>query len=125
MRRERATRVLLLVALLLLAVTPSVGHAHSHVVVGIGPWWDPFWPYYYPYAYGSPYWWYAPYYAYPPPVIEEPPVYIQREPTPSAEQSLPAGFWYYCPSPSGPGYYPSVPMCPEPWIPVPPRASGS
>ena len=29
----------------------------------------------------------------------------------------PPVYWYYCPSYGG--YYPSVPSCPEPWVPVP------
>ena len=124
MHARRATGVVLLIALIGLVMTAGAGHAHGRVVVGIGPWWDPFWPYPYPYyAYGPPYWWYPPYYNYPPPVVEEPPVYIQREPPPQEDQhSLPAGFWYYCPSPSGSGYYPTVPRCPEPWIAVAPRS---
>jgi hypothetical protein len=27
------------------------------------------------------------------------------------------GYWYYCPSAGA--YYPTVPSCPEPWVPVP------
>ena len=125
MRLGRATRLLVLVALFVLVALPSAATAHGRVVVGIGPWWDPFWPYASPYyAYGPPYW-YPPYYAYPPPVVEDPPIYIQREPAPPVgqESTLPAGYWYYCPSASGPGYYPSVPTCAEPWVPVAPRSS--
>jgi hypothetical protein len=29
----------------------------------------------------------------------------------------PPSYWYYCPSAGG--YYPDVPACPEPWVPVP------
>jgi hypothetical protein len=89
------------------AAAPRVGrgawHDHRHgfhrggggVFVGVTPfWWDPF-P--------------APVYAPPPVVVQEPPVYV--EPTQP-------GYWYYCPSAGG--YYPSVPSCPEPWVPVPP-----
>ena len=52
-----------------------------------------------------PYWWGS--YAYSPPVYAPPPVY----------SAPPAQYWYYCPRAGG--YYPSVPSCPEPWIPVP------
>jgi hypothetical protein len=45
----------------------------------------------------------------PPVVVQEPPVYV--------EPAQP-GYWYYCPSAGG--YYPTVPSCPEPWVPVPP-----
>jgi hypothetical protein len=118
MKSRRGVGVLLLTVLVALIVVtmPAVAPARTHVVVGIGPiWWDPFWPYPY-YPYGPPYWYPPPYYRYPPPVaIEEPPVYVQREP------ALPSGYWYYCPSPNAAGYYPSVPTCSEPWIPVPPR----
>ena len=77
------------------------GHREWHrdrgrVFVGVGPvfpWWEPV-P-----VYGPP----------PPVVIEEPPVYVQP-PQP--------GYWYYCPSAGA--YYPTVPTCPEPWVPVPP-----
>jgi hypothetical protein len=32
---------------------------------------------------------------------------------------VPAPLWYYCPNP--PGYYPMVPACTVPWIPVHPQ----
>ena len=80
------------------------GHFHGGVFVGVGPWWGwggPGW-------YGSPYWSGAPYYSYAPSyVYSPPPVYIQRAPA----------YWYYCASAGG--YYPTVPTCPEAWIPVP------
>jgi hypothetical protein len=50
------------------------------------------------YAYGGVY---DPGYAYSPPVYSAP--------APSS--------WYYCPSAGA--YYPDVPACPEPWVPVP------
>jgi hypothetical protein len=79
-------------------------HGGSHVFVGVGPvfWWDP-WP---------------PVYAVAPPpvVVEQPPVYVEQ----GQPGSLPSGFWYYCPSAGG--YYPNVPSCPEPWVPVTPNA---
>jgi hypothetical protein len=68
----------------------------SGVFVGVTPFvWDPFPP--------------PVYVPSPPVVVEPPPVYV--------EQPKP-GFWYYCPSAGG--YYPTVPSCPEPWVPVPP-----
>ena len=50
---------------------------------------------------------YAPGYIYEPPVVAAPPEYV-----PGAD-----GYWYYCQSAGG--YYPTVPSCSEPWIPVP------
>ena len=44
------------------------------------------------------------YYTYPPPVYAPAP---------------PSAYWYYCRSAGA--YYPTVPSCPEPWVPVPPR----
>jgi hypothetical protein len=56
----------------------------------------------------SPFVVWGPGYIYaPPPVVEAPPVYVEPG----------SGFWYYCPSAGA--YYPSVPSCPEPWVPVP------
>jgi hypothetical protein len=46
----------------------------------------------------------------PPPVVAAPPVYVQPESN---------GYWYYCRSAGA--YYPYVPTCPEPWVPVPAR----
>jgi hypothetical protein len=78
-------------------------HDHARVFIGVGPlfWWDP-WP---------------PAYAVAPPpvVVQEPPVYVEQGPA----GSMPSGFWYYCPSAGG--YYPNVPSCPEPWVPVTPN----
>jgi hypothetical protein len=85
------------------------GHFHGHgfvgggVFVGGGPWgWDPFWYSPWPWPYPS-----AP-----------PPVYGAQSWT-YVERPLVAGYWYYCPSANA--YYPSVPSCPEPWVPVAPR----
>ena len=47
-------------------------------------------------------------------MIVEQPVYTQQ---PAA---APEGYWYYCESSKA--YYPSVPMCAEAWIKVPPRS---
>lgn len=113
--RKAASLLLLAIALLLVAATPS--HAwhrggHGRVFIGVGPyWWGP--PY--------PYWWYPPpYYAYsPPPVIVQPqPVYIQQQPAP-APGPPPQAYWYYCPTAQA--YYPNVQTCPEAWVKVPPR----
>jgi hypothetical protein len=47
-------------------------------------------------------------YAYPSPVYAYPaPVYAAPTPT----------YWYFCRSAGA--YYPYVPTCPEPWVPVP------
>jgi hypothetical protein len=96
------------------------GHGHFHgggrVFVGVGPFW-PYggWgPYWGPYAYPS----YSPYayypYATPTVVVREPPVYVQQAP-------VSTGMWYYCRSAGA--YYPSVPACPEAWVPVPPHSN--
>jgi hypothetical protein len=45
-------------------------------------------------------------------VVEEPSVYVQQPPPAAA-------YWYWCESEQE--YYPNVPSCPEPWVPVPPR----
>jgi len=75
-------------------------------VFGTGFWWGPTW--------WGPGWWdsgwaYAPY--YPSTLAIDPRVYVEQQP---------AGYWYYCQSAGA--YYPAVPSCPEPWVPVPPRA---
>ncbi len=46
-------------------------------------------------------------YGYAPGYVEAPPVYAP--PT--------VYYYYYCPSAGG--YYPDVPVCAEPWVPVP------
>ncbi len=72
------------------------GHKGGGVLIApIGPtfWWNPWW---------SSAWSYGP-------APVDPPVYVQRPPT----------YWYYCPSADA--YYPAVPTCPEPWVPVPAR----
>ena len=99
------------------------GHGGTNVVIGVGPWWGG--PYYYGgyYGYGPPAPYYyvpQPYYVYAPaPVVVEPPVYVERQPAPAPSAAAPS-YWYYCESAGG--YYPDVPTCPEPWVPVPPRA---
>jgi hypothetical protein len=79
------------------------------------------WPYYYPYYWGSPWWYGAPGpYSYPSAsVVVQPQVYVERAPAPPAPRSENT-YWYYCQSAGG--YYPKVPSCPEPWVPVPPNA---
>jgi len=101
-----------------------------HISVGVGPgWglgygygWGPGWYYPPPYYYGAGYYgagyygYYGYPYAYGPPVVlQQQPQYIERAPQ---QNSLPAGYWYYCASARG--YYPTVPSCPEAWIQVPP-----
>lgn len=69
----------------------------------------------YPY-YGTPY-----YPGYnPAPVIEQPPAEMYAQPT--AQQSVPPNYWYYCQDPEG--YYPYVKRCPGGWlkvVPTPPQ----
>ena len=119
-----ATVLLLVAALLVLTVAPSLAggkgggswHGRSGwrgrttIVVGAGPafWW------WYPY----PYWYYPPpYYYYPyPSQPAEPPVYIEQS---GSSTQAPSAYWYYCPSASA--YYPHVQSCPEAWIKVAPR----
>lgn len=48
----------------------------------------------------------------------QPPTYIQQQGADGNE--LQPGYWYWCPAPEG--YYPSVPECPQSWIPVLPRS---
>ena len=116
MRRIAAVS-LFAVALILVAAAPSYawghgGHGFSHhpgfrghgvVVVGPSFWWGPYW-----WDYPPPYYAYAP----PPVIVQEPPVYVEP-PAP------PQSYWYYCQSAKA--YYPSVQMCAEAWIQVPPR----
>jgi len=59
-----------------------------------------------------------PYYVYPAPpvvytvpVVAPAPIYVAPPPPP------PAAYWYYCPTYGA--YYPSVPACPQAWVPVP------
>jgi hypothetical protein len=123
MRRIGAI-VILATLLLLLKVPASEGrgggghhggaHGRSHfhggrVFVGVGPWW---------WGPAYPYWYYPPpgYYDSPSVVVEEAPVYIERSP-----MTHPEGYWYYCPSAKA--YYPQVPNCQEPWVPVPPTTN--
>jgi hypothetical protein len=57
-------------------------------------------------------------------VVEAPPLWIAPEPfidvTPEIGVTpAPTPMWYYCSDP--PGYYPTVPVCSEPWTPVYPQ----
>jgi len=69
------------------------GHRHfdrrGGVFIGVGP----------SFYWGYPYY-YSPAYVYPP-------AYAYAAPD----------YWYYCPSYGA--YYPNVPSCPVPWVPVP------
>ena len=121
--KRRAWVALIVVALLLVAIPLSDawaggwrgghgGHGgHGRVFIGSSFWWGPPYPYYYPYYYPYPYTVYS---VPPAPVIVEQPVYTQQ---PAA---APEGYWYYCESSKA--YYPSVPLCAEAWIKVPPRS---
>jgi hypothetical protein len=79
------------------------GHSHTRVFIGVGPvFYGPYW---------DPYWWdYPPYAVAPVVVVPEPPVYLQRPPQ---------AYWYYCPSARA--YYPTVQSCADAWVAVPPR----
>lgn len=72
--------------------------------------------------YIRPYYPYYPYYQYyAPPVVTvptEPPVYIERDKSSVQQDSLPAGYWYYCTDPDG--YYPYVKECNTQWRQVEP-----
>ena len=120
-----ATVLLLVAALLVLTVAPSlaggkgggswhgrsVWRGRTTIVVGAGPafwWWYPY-PYWY---YPPPYYYYYPYPSQP----AEPPVYIEQS---GSSTQAPSAYWYYCPSASA--YYPHVQSCPEAWIKVAPR----
>jgi hypothetical protein len=48
-------------------------------------------------------------------------VYVQQAPASPQVPARPTqeSYWYYCASKQG--YYPYVPSCPEPWVPVPAR----
>lgn len=59
-------------------------------------------------AYGA-----APYYAYGAAPYYYDPGYVAA---PAYSAPVPS-YWYYCPSAGA--YYPDVPACPEPWVPVP------
>lgn len=76
-------------------------------------WWDPLFPYAYPYGYYPP-----SHYAYPSVVEQDQPsVYVQQELGSAA--APPQMYWYYCPSAEE--YYPTVEKCREAWVKVPPR----
>ena len=80
------------------------------VFIGVGP------TYRYP---PPPYYVYpAPYYAYPPPVVYQAPVVVPSPAYVAPPAPAPA-YWYFCPSYNA--YYPSVPSCPQAWVPVPAR----
>ncbi len=61
-----------------------------------------------------------PYYVYPPPPVVYPaPVVVPSPVYVTAPPPAPLAYWYYCPSYGA--YYPHVPTCPQPWVPVPAR----
>jgi hypothetical protein len=105
----------ILTAVMLSAVPSShAGPRHGPEVdffIGVGP----------AYRYAPP-----PYYVYPPPYYVSPPPVVYSAPVvvPSPIYVTPPpppapAYWYYCPDYSA--YYPSVPTCPQPWVPVPAR----
>jgi hypothetical protein len=97
------------------------GHWHGSVGLYFGA---PLFGYGYGYGYGYPYYYppyYPPYYSsyYPP--VQQAPVYVEQDPqgAPSAQQSAPAGYWYYCADSRA--YYPYVKECPAGWQRVAPQ----
>ena len=89
------------------------GHFRGNFSVFLGPslYWGPaFYPYYYP-AYT--------YYDYATPVYTAPAPAYSAPPATYQYNAHPATYQYYCPS--GGGYYPNVPACPEGWLRVVPR----
>ncbi|HWP76380.1 MAG TPA: hypothetical protein VNU03_17810 [Methylomirabilota bacterium] len=103
MRKAALVGLVAAIGALMLAASPAAAwhRWHGGVFIDVGPWWIP-----------------PPrYYVAPPPavIVEPPPVYVQQAPTQPAQES----YWYYCASKQG--YYPYVPSCPEPWVPVPAR----
>jgi hypothetical protein len=105
MVRQIVIRLGLAVAGLALIVGAGAGAAQARVFVTFGV---PFYPYYAP----PPVYYSPPVYYAPPPVYYAPPTYAQ----PTYGQPAPQS-WYYCYNP--PGYYPSVPNCPDGWRQVP------
>jgi hypothetical protein len=110
---------LIVASLLLMVGSVSQAHASGH--------WGHHGGAHFGLSFGDPFFWgpsyYQPYYApnyYSPPTViieREPPVYVQRAPAPPTQV---AQLWYYCPSPAG--YYPHVPNCTQPWVPVDPSS---
>ena len=82
---------------------------HGGVYVGLGGFYDPWWPGYYPGYWGPAY----PYYADPPVTV------IQQAPAAQAPvmQAAPPATYYYCDNPAG--YYPYIQKCLVPFRPVP------
>ena len=66
---------------------------------------------------GPSFWW-DPWWYYPP--YYYPPLQVVVQPAPVIVEGQPAqSYWYYCPSAGA--YYPTVPTCPEMWIKVAPQ----
>lgn len=84
------------------------GGWHSGVYVGVGGFYDPWWPGYYPGYWGPAYY---PYYADPPVTV------IQQAPIAQAPVVQAPPVYYYCDNPGG--YYPYVQQCSLPWRQVP------
>jgi hypothetical protein len=127
---ETAMKRMALVALTVVVMLSVVSSSHAgprrgpevDVFIGVGPPYRyvPAPHYVYPpphYVYPPPYYVYPPpYYIAPPPVVYSAPVVV---PSPVYVTSPPTAYWYYCPNYGA--YYPSVPTCPQPWVPVPAR----
>ena len=84
------------------------GWHHHHFHDGVffdfgywGPYGDPWWGWNYPYYYAPSY-----------------PAYAVPDTTAVPSAPPPPDYWYYCPSAKA--YYPYVPQCPVPWVPVRP-----
>ena len=112
MKRIALAGLIAAVAVLLVVPPSYAGPRRGPEVdffIGVGPAYRYAPPPYYVYP--------PPYYAYPPPpVVYSAPVVV---PSPVYVTAPPPAYWYYCPSYSA--YYPNVPTCPQPWVPVPAR----
>src|SRR5262245_3685676 len=140
MRKVVSVSIIMMLALLLVDATPSLGQRRrpsprarprGRVLVNVGPFWGP-----------SPHFVYAPppvivqpspifvqqhpqviYVQQPPVIVQQPPVIAQQPTSPAPPQGSSAApsheYWYFCPSARA--YYPTVQDCPEEWIRVPPR----
>ena len=120
----KTSKAMLAVAIALAGLTVASSvlaqHRHRHhgprVSIGFG-FGVPFaaYPYYYP-----PYY-YPSYYPQPVVVQQQSPVYVEQnpQPAPSAQPSVPAGYWYFCAESRA--YYPYVKECPTGWQRVAPQ----
>jgi hypothetical protein len=65
-------------------------------------------------------WWWivgGDWYFYPAPIYPYPDPLVPAAAPPAPVAAPGVNYWYYCQNPAG--YYPYVPACPAPWVPVP------